>query len=189
MRNVLRAFGYLRPHWPLAILSVVILVVDALVDLLTPWPLKIVVDNALGNELLPPILAEPLGALANDRGAILVFAVVGGLIITIVNNGLTVLNSYIQTRIEQRMVLDCRSDLYEHTQRLSLTFHDQNRTGDYMYRINFQAAAVGDIVMTIPPLVQSAITLIGMCWIAFQIDPQLTLLAMAVVPFLYYSIG
>jgi ABC-type multidrug transport system fused ATPase/permease subunit len=189
MRNVLRAFGYLRPHWPLAILSVVILVVDALVDLLTPWPLKIVVDNALGNELLPPMVAAPLGALANDRAAILVFAVVGGLVITIVNNSLTVLNSYIQTRIEQRMVLACRSDLFEHAQRLSLTFHDQNRTGDFMYRINFQAAAVGDIVMTIPPLVQSAITLVGMLWISYHIDWQLTLLAMIVVPFLYYSIG
>ena len=189
MRNVLRAFRYLRPHWPLAVLSVVILVVDALIDLLTPWPLKIVVDNALGNDLLPPVLAEPLGALANDRAAILIFAVVGGLLITIVNNGLTVLNSYIQTRIEQRMVLDCRSDLFEHAQRLSLTFHDQNRTGDFMYRINFQAAAVGSIVMTIPPLVQSFITLVGMLWISYQIDAQLTLLAMGVVPFLYYSIG
>jgi len=184
-----RAFRYLLPHWPLAVLSVVILVVDALVDLLSPWPLKIVVDNALGNELLPPFLAEPLGALASDRSAILVFAVVGGLLITIVNNGLTVLNSYIQTRIEQKMVLDCRSDLFEHAQRLSLTFHDQNKTGDFMYRINFQAAAVGDIVMTIPPLVQSFITLVGMLWISYQIDAQLTLLAMGVVPFLYYSIG
>ena len=189
MKYVPRAFRYLRPHWPLAVLSVVILVVDALVDLLSPWPLKIVVDNALGNELLPPFLAEPLGALAGDRSAILLFAVVGGLLITIVNHGLTVLNSYLQTRIEQRMVLDCRDDLFAHAQRLSLTFHDQNKTGDFMYRINFQAAAVGDIVMTIPPLVQSFITLFGMLWISSQIDWQLTLLAMAVVPFLYYSIG
>ncbi len=93
MKYLPRAFRYLLPHWPLAVLSVVILIVDALVDLLSPWPLKIVVDNALGNELLPPFLAGPLGALASDRGAILVFAVVGGLLITIVNNGLTVLNS------------------------------------------------------------------------------------------------
>ena len=189
MKYVPRALRYLLPHWPLAVLSVVILIVDALVDLLSPWPLKIVVDNALGNELLPAALAAPLGALASERSAILVFAVVGGLLITIVNNGLTVLNSYIQTRIEQRMVLDCRTDLFEHAQRLSLTFHDQNKTGDFMYRINFQAAAVGDIVMTIPPLVQSFITLIGMLWISYQIDAQLTLLAMGVVPFLYYSIG
>jgi ABC-type multidrug transport system fused ATPase/permease subunit len=43
--------------------------------------------------------------------------------------------------------------------------------------------------MTVPPLAQSAITLVGMFWIVFRIDPWLSLLAMSVVPFLYYSVG
>jgi ATP-binding cassette, subfamily B, bacterial len=189
LRNIRRAYGYLRPYWPFAVLSLGILVVDALVDLLSPWPLKILVDNVLGNEALPPVLAPLLASIATQRTNLLVLTVLSGLLITFVNHGLTVLNSYIQTRIEQRMVLDVRSHLYQHAQRLSLTFHDRSRAGDFMYRINFQAAAVGDVVGMLPPLLQSAITLVGMFWITFQIDRQLCLLAVSVSPFLYYTIG
>ncbi len=41
-------------------------------------------------------------------------------------------------------------------QRLSLTFHDQRQTGALMSQINLQAAAVGNIVMVIPPIVEAA---------------------------------
>jgi len=42
--------------------------------------------------------------------------------------------------------------------------------------------------MTVPPLVQSVLTLLGMFWITFLIDPKLALLSLTVVPFLYYSV-
>ena len=42
--------------------------------------------------------------------------------------------------------------------------------------------------MAIPPLVQSVLTLVGMFWISFLIDPKLALLSLTVVPFLYYSV-
>src|SRR5688572_30614228 len=102
MKYIPRALRYLRPYWPLAVVSMVILVLDALVDLLQPWTMKIVVDHALGTEPLPEILAGPFGALAQDRVLLIAVAIGAGLLITIVNNGLTVLNTYIQSKIEQR---------------------------------------------------------------------------------------
>ena len=41
------------------------------------------------------------------------------------------------------MVLDLRSDMFRHAQRLSLAFHDRTRTGQLMFEINNQASAVG----------------------------------------------
>ena len=54
---------------------------------------------------------------------------VAGLLITAFGGGLTVVNEYLTTSIDQRMVLDFRSDLFQHAQRLSLAFHDDARTG------------------------------------------------------------
>ena len=48
-----RVVHYLRPHWRLAAVSVVLIILSSLAALLTPWPLKIVVDNALEKHPLP----------------------------------------------------------------------------------------------------------------------------------------
>src|SRR5438128_9091853 len=101
----------------------------ALAGLLTPWPLKILVDNVLQNQPLTPILARPLGWLARDRFGLLMFAVLAGLAITLMENGLRVLGSYVNTRLELGMALEFRSDLFQHAQRLSLAYHDQSRSG------------------------------------------------------------
>ena len=85
------------------------------------------------------------------------------------------------------MVLDLRSDLFRHAQGLSLAFHDQARTGNLMYQINNQASSVGAITVSIPPLAQSVLTLAGMFYVTYRIDPQLALISLTIVPFVYYS--
>lgn len=85
------------------------------------------------------------------------------------------------------MVLDFRSDLFRHAQRLSLAFHDDTRTGMLMYRINNQADSVGQILVALPTLGQSLLTLVGMLVVAYRIDPVLSLVAVAIVPFIYSS--
>src|SRR5439155_6631378 len=45
------------------------------------------------------------------------------------------------------------------------------------------------IAVAMPPLGQSVATLIGMFFITFRINPEMALLALSVVPFIYYSTG
>ena len=189
MKYVLRVLPYLRPYWMLAVASAVVIVLMSLSTVLAPWPLTILVDNVLGSQQLPPVLAVPLGGLADDRGALLVFAVVAGLLVTLVSGGLDVLGHYLNTKLEQRIVLEFRSDLLEHTQRLSVAYADQVSTGRLMYAINFEAAAAGRVIMAMEPLARGALAIIGMAWVSYQIDPWLALLSLVVVPLLYYAIG
>src|SRR5438552_2673448 len=108
-----RVFRYLRPYWALAVASVGLIFVSGLTELLNPWPLKVLVDHALGNHPPPAWLAALVGS-ATERHALLIVAVVSGLIIALLHNGLAVLTNYVNTRLEQRMVLDFRSDLFQH---------------------------------------------------------------------------
>ena len=87
------------------------------------------------------------------------------------------------------MTLDFRSDLFQHAQRLSLAFHDQRRSGMLIYTINSQAGAAAELVMSVPPMAQNVITLVGMFWMSYRLNPKLALLSLIVVPFLYYSVG
>ncbi len=184
-----RVLPYLRPHWRLAAVVVAVIFLLTAVGLLAPWPLKILVDSVLGSHPLPSFLTPFLGSWVHHPASVLAFAVLSGLGLTLLSNALHVLNSYVHTGLEQRMILDFRSDLFAHTQRLSLIFHDQRRTGELISRINMQSGALGSVVLMIPKLLGNVLTLAGMFWIARSLNPRLALLSLAVVPFIYYSIG
>jgi ATP-binding cassette subfamily B protein/subfamily B ATP-binding cassette protein MsbA len=184
-----RVFHYLKPYWRLAAVSVLLILLGAVSGVLAPWPLKILIDNVLHGDELPGALAFVLGPLGEDRVALMVLVVVGGVVVALLHNGLSVLDNYVHTKIDQGMVLDFRSDLFRHAQRLSLSFHDQRRSGMLIYAINSQGAAAAHLVMTVPSLAQNVLTLLIMFSILLFMDWQLALLSLAVVPFLYYSVG
>ena len=188
MKNIPRIFKYLRPYWKLVIASALLVILSSGAALLAPWPLKILIDSVLENHPLPPTLDWLVGTLSENRYALLILAVAAGLGIALIDSALTVISDYVNTKIDQHMVLDFRSDLFQHAQRLSLAFHDHRRTGQLIFAINGQADAVARLVMIVPPLAQSVITLVGMVWIIVKIDLPLAFLALTVVPFLYYSI-
>lgn len=181
-----RVLPYLRPHRRLAATSMSMVAVSSLMALLAPWPLAILIDTVLGNEPLPSLLGVLKGL---DTYTLLAIAVGSGLLITAVEHGLAVVDEYVNTKLDQSMVLDLRTDMFQHVQRLSQAFHDDKRTGQLMFTINSQASAVGAITVAIPPLVRSALTLVGMFVIVFLIEPRLALLSLTVVPFIYSSAG
>jgi ATP-binding cassette, subfamily B, bacterial len=187
MDLLLRVLPYVRPYSRLAALSVCATVASVGVGLLLPWPLKIVVDSVLGSRPLPAVLNDRLGSA--DRVTVLALAVLAGLTFTLLVNGLSVAMSYVNTRLEQGIILDFRSDLFHHAERLSVAYRDHVSTGRLIYAINFEAIAAGRIVMALQPLAQGVLTMVGMAWITFQIDHMLALLAVVVVPVLYYAIG
>jgi ATP-binding cassette, subfamily B, bacterial len=185
-RDFRHVVPYVRPHRKLAWVSGGMVVAGAVMALLSPWPLAILIDTVLGNKPVPSLLG-PLEGLG--RYELLVFAVVFGLVVTALEHGLAVVDDYIHTKLDQNMVLDLRSDLFRHAQRLSLAFHDKKRTGQLMYQINNQAAAVGSITVAIPPVLTSVLTLIGMFVVTIKIEPTLALVSLSVVPFIYWSAG
>jgi ABC-type multidrug transport system fused ATPase/permease subunit len=189
MRYLPRVLRYLRPHWRAAVVSLVATVLVSLLALLEPWPLKVLFDSVLGPHPLPRSLAPVLQPLIDDKVTLLLVVVGGGFALTLLNNALKVLNSYFETRVSQGMVLDFRSDLFRHAQRLSLDYHDRTPSGALIYSINFQADAAAGLVMALLPLLRSALTLVGMFWITYRIDPTLALVSLTVVPCLYYAAG
>jgi ABC-type multidrug transport system fused ATPase/permease subunit len=185
---LLRVLPYVRPYWRLGAGSIWLTIGAALFGLLGPWPLKVLVDNVIGQAPLPAGIAGVLGGLGSQRFLLLALTVIAGLIIAIIGGAFHVLNSYVNTKLEQLIIADFRGDLFRHTERLSVAYRDQVSTGRLMYAINFEATAAGTLILSIQPLVQAGLTLAGMIWISFKIDSALALLSLAVVPLLYWAI-
>jgi ATP-binding cassette subfamily B protein len=175
---------YLGGHKRLVSASFFLMLISAVFALADPLPLALLIDDVLGKNQPPTFISQYFGT---DRSTLIAVAVGAGFLVILVNHLLAVLSEYVNTRLDQTVALDFRSHLFGHCQELSQAFHDETSTGDFMYRINYEAKAVGQLCVAIPPLIQSFLTLAGMLWVALHIDRTLALLSLTVVPFIYYS--
>lgn len=179
---------YLRPYRRTFVAVIGLTLFVVVLGLAEPWPLAVILNSVLSDSE-PSGIVKTLFGSDPKAGVVLVAMVLGRFAIVVVGNALTVLMHYRGATMEQNMVLDLRSDLFAHVQRLSLTFHDKKQTGALMSQINLQAASIGTIVMVIPPVIEAILTLVGMLIIASLIDWQIALLSLLIVPVLYWSFG
>ena len=167
------------------ILAIAGVALGAAMEVLKPWPLKVVIDNVLSGK---PI---PLASLASlSRADLLIAACAGGVLIYFLTGILTVANNYISISIGQRMVNDLRGQLFDHLQRLSLGFHRRREIGDLMVRIVYDTFSIQTITMNgIFQILASTILLIGMFIVMIKIDVMMTLIALGVIPMLVLLIA
>src|SRR5204862_2173935 len=96
-----------------------------------------------------------------------------------------VANAYANISLGQRMVYDLAADLFGKLQRLSLQFHARKSVGDNIRRVTTDCTCVSIIVRdALLPVISALISLIIMFAILWRIDATLTLLALAVVPYM-----
>lgn len=158
----------------------------SLVSLLVPWPMKLLIDNVLGDHPLPAIL--DIEYLVQNP-YVMMFVVVGsGFLIVLVQSSLNVFREYVNTKLKLRITLNFRGELFRHAQRLSLAFHDKTYSGKIVYLLNNQSNAVAGLILTIPSLAQALLTFIGMFVVMLMIDQLLAFTSLLVIPFLVYSV-
>jgi len=152
--------------------------------LLLPLPLKLVVDNVLNRQPVPPVVAHlvPPAWTQSNFGVLLI--AVSFLVILGATMQLQVLASWLlQTYTGERLVHDFRARLFWHVQRLRLSFYDSKGTSDVAYRIQHDAPAIQIVtIQGAVPFLTAALSFIGVAWITCKMDLQLALIALSVSP-------
>jgi len=178
--------SFLRPYRTRVLAIAILSMAEIGLTALAPWPLKIVVDNVLGDHPLPERLAGLMASTAANRVALLVVVVVAGLLVQMANEVLRMIQTQLQVDTGQRIVYGLRARLLAHLQDLPLRHHILTRTADSVYRLDADAHCVDDLVIGgVFPLAAAALNLGVMFAILVYLDPALGLLSLAVVPFLY----
>lgn len=178
-RRVLR---YYQPYWAQTVVGLFLSLCGIGLNLLKPWPFKIIVDNVLPNIDNAYIVIRP----ASHAIFLLCIALVALQFVWGVTNWLT---NYIFVKIGLEALLKLRTEIYAHLQRLSLKFHDTRRSSDSSFRVAYDSQSIQTIYNKgFTNIFGSAVTLIGTFAIMVQIDWQLTLLSLAVVPALLATI-
>lgn len=182
-----RLLLHARPHWPHILAIFLLNLLATPLALLTPVPIKIVVDNVLGTE---PLLAS-LSWLLPDRAeesstTLLVVAVVLLVLITLLTHLQELGTSLLRTYTGERLLLDFRGKLFRHLQSLSLAYSDLKGTSDSSYRVQYDAPSIRYIAIdSIIPFITSTVTIVSMVYVTARLDWQLALVALTIAPILF----
>ncbi|HET7871178.1 MAG TPA: ABC transporter ATP-binding protein [Terriglobales bacterium] len=176
-----------RPYWPHFLLIFVLSLIAAPIALLLAFPLKIAVDNVVGNQPLPHALSMllPKWLEASKSGNLL--AAVGLLLsLSLLMNLQSFAAWLLQTYTGEKLVLDFRTQIFWHVQRMRLLFHDTRGTNELAYRIQNDAPAVQYVFLQgVMPLVSASLSFLGLLYVTLRIDWVLAIIAVSVSPILW----
>src|SRR5215475_13809080 len=183
----LRIRGLLRPHVGALTLGLLAVAGEGAANLLQPWPLKIVLDDVLRSRESHTTVAHWVQVLVgSDKLAMLRFACMAVVAIALLDAIASYVEKYLTISVAQWVSYDLRGRVYSHIQKLSLAFHDQERTGDLISRVTSDIDSIQSfITQGLLGILINVITLIGMIGVMFYLNWQFTLIALSVAPFLF----
>jgi ATP-binding cassette, subfamily B, bacterial len=185
----IRITDLLFPHWPSLTLAFIAVIGESVTDLLEPWPLKVVFDYVFGSKRMPEWLASIVQFIGTDKLSILNFAAIAVILIAFFGAISSYGEKYLTTSVGQWVMHDLRRVLYSHIQKLSLSYHDQKRTGDLISRVTSDIDAVQNLISNVLlGMLVNVLTLIGMLGVMFYLNWQFTLIAMVVAPGLFWVV-
>jgi len=179
--------SFLRPYRGRVLLLAVLLASEIGLGALQPWPFAVVIDYVLGSKAFPGAIAGWVNALTHgNRMTLLVVVVVAGVVLQVVNQFVSAYGTQVQVDTGQRLVYDLRQRLFEHLTALGLHHHITTSTADAVYRVDVDAYAIENLVMSgIFPLATSITALTVMFGVLLYLNVTIALLSLTVVPFLY----
>ena len=190
-REILRrSLPLLRPHWIQLCLATLAMMLEAFLGVFRPWPLKVVIDRVLSQRpSRVPFLHVWLDNAPFTRMQILYGACGATVAIALLAGVLAYYYTKAMGSVGQHYVFGLRRDLFAHLQRLSLRFHDKQRTGDLTIRLTSDIKEIqGLITSGVASLATDVCALVGMLALMLWVNWKFALVSLWLSPFLFVMV-
>ena len=179
--------GLVRPYrWTLVLIFAAMLV-ETLMSIAAPWPLKVILDNVIGDKKMSPWMHHIFGPLLNHGSRMHMALVVGALYVVIALLGAVAsyIDNYFTESAGQWVAYDLRMQMYDHLQRLSLGYYSTHRTGTILSTLTSDISTIqGFATGSTLDILVDMLTIVSMLVVMFWLNWDFTLIAVAVTPFL-----
>ena len=164
-----RILGYLKPYWLQFLLVFVTILLSAVVGLLPSIITGKIVDEALVGK--------------NMR--LLVQLLVMAFVTLTASQVISVLESYINAWISQRIIFDMKNQMYDHLQHMPHAFFTSEKQGDIITRMNTDISGVSSVISgTLSSIVSNIATVVTTLVALFTMSWKLALVGVVVIPLL-----
>ncbi len=179
--------GLVRPYrWTLVLIFAAMLV-ETLMSIAAPWPLKVILDNVVGDKKMSSWMHHIFGPLLNHGSRMHMALVVGALYVVIALLGAVAsyIDNYFTESAGQWVAYDLRMQMYDHLQRLSLGYYSTHRTGTILSTLTSDISTIqGFATGSTLDILVDMLTIVSMLVVMFWLNWDFTLIAIAVTPFL-----
>lgn len=162
-----RLLELLKPYRSRLALAVVVIILGSILGLAGPYTVQYLIDAVFRN---------------NDAGLLnrITLILVG---IFLLQSITYFIRSYLLSFIGERIMADLRIKLFEHLQRLSLSFFNEKRTGELVSRLTNDVSTVRSVLTSdISTAISQGLTFIGGFTLIIITDWRLTLFMAALIP-------
>ena len=173
-----------RAYWPHLISLFFLNLIAAPIALLKPFALKILIDSGFGSQPVPNFIAFFFRSNYEFSFSVVVaISATMVILVALIENIYGLVVWILETFTGEKMVLNFRTQLFNHIQRLSLIYHDQKGTSDSLYRIQYDSMSIRSFLINqTSPLLSSFITLLSMIAVMFFFNWHFALIAVCVIP-------
>ncbi|MFH0730628.1 MAG: ABC transporter ATP-binding protein [Pseudomonadota bacterium] len=158
---------YLRPHKRILGISLFLSGISTALGLWQPYFSKLLIDDVF---------------IAGNAGMLwpLLIALIGLLLLSFV---IRVSNNYVYTRYSAGILFKMRADLFDHLQRIPMSFFSKNKIGDIFSRISSDMADIQAVITdTIPIYLFNVLTCLITGAILFWLNWKMALMSLAFMP-------
>ena len=177
-----RAFAPdLRPHGRTLAAAYLFRLLSVAAAVVSPWPLKVIIDNVIARRPLPGLL-RAFGAGLSPEWLVLWLAAF--FLLTAVVGAVTgALEKNLSARVRERLTLSLRDRLLAHLQTLPPTFRTNNRSGELVLRlVDDSDLFVRVLTKTLPVLFQNVATVLLILAVMLWLDLRLAAFGVVLVP-------
>lgn len=161
---------------------------SAAIDLITPWPLKLIFDYLLLGQEFPARLVMVQEFIGGNNLALLGVLAASIALIALLQSLFAYWENYRTTLVGYELVNSLRRELFLHFQRLSLTFHHANKRGELLYNVARDSQTISDAFTdSALSLVTQVLTMVGMFIVMFWVNWQLSLIPLITFPILLFT--
>ena len=162
-----RLFAFVGPYRARLAIALAAILAGSVLGLAGPYTLQFLIDA---------VFQQNNAALLNQIALILVA-------IFALQSVTYFIRSYLLSYIGEHVMADLRVRLFEHLERLSLTFYNERRTGELVSRLTNDVSTVRGVVTSdISTALSQSLTFIGALALIVVTDWRLTLFMFALVP-------
>lgn len=182
-----RLLSYVTPYWGAFLLSMLGFILYSLSNVGFMQLVAYIVDSLGGQDPLVNTRAEPVLRSLFGEGDSLNRNVIPLAIVTIaISRGLgTFIGNYFITFIGTNLIHSLRCELFEQLLRLPSSFFDRNSMGHLVAKVTFHVTQVtGAATDAVRVIIREGLTVIGYLAFLFYLNWKLTLIFLAVAPFI-----
>ena len=164
-----RILSYLKPYWLQFILVFVTILLSAVIGLFPSIITGKIVDEAL----------------VGQNMALLVKLLILAFVTLTASQVISVLESYINAWIGQRIIFDMKNQMYDHLQHMPHAFFTSEKQGDIITRMNTDISGVSTVISgTLSSIVSNVATVTTTLVALFTMSWKLALVGIVVIPLL-----